>query len=72
MMGSPPLVRRTRTHSPLVTTLSEGFSHFVASMSAPVASDRCGRWRDLHPLEWQLASLHQNRTCGFPAFSHLG
>src|SRR5438876_4754240 len=25
-------------------------------------------WRDLHPLEWQLASLHQNRTCGFPAF----
>src|SRR5947208_4125186 len=30
-------------------------------------------WRDLHPLEWQLASLHQNRTCGFPAYgSHLG
>src|SRR5258706_7410106 len=30
-------------------------------------------WRDIHPLEWQLASLHQNRTCGFPAYgSHLG
>jgi hypothetical protein len=30
-------------------------------------------WRDSHPLEWQLASLHQNRTCGFPAYgSHLG
>src|SRR6202040_3769908 len=30
-------------------------------------------WRDLHPLEWQLASLHQNRTCSFPAYgSHLG
>src|SRR5262249_37605792 len=30
-------------------------------------------WRDFHPLEWQLASLHQNRTCGFPAYgSHLG
>src|SRR6266403_487246 len=30
-------------------------------------------WRDLHPLEWQLASLHQIRTCGFPAYgSHLG
>src|SRR2546423_10681680 len=30
-------------------------------------------WRDLHPLEWQLASLHQNRTCGFPAYgSPLG
>src|SRR6266480_7383891 len=25
-------------------------------------------WRDLHPLEWQLASLHQIRTCGFPAY----
>src|SRR5262249_28908649 len=25
-------------------------------------------WRDFHPLEWQLASLHQNRTCGFPAY----
>src|SRR6516164_7350718 len=24
-------------------------------------------WRDFHPLEWQLASLHSNRTCGFPA-----
>src|ERR1700737_642164 len=30
-------------------------------------------WRDFRPLEWQLASLHQNRTCGFPAYgSHLG
>src|SRR6516225_4112932 len=30
-------------------------------------------WRDFHPLEWQLASLHQNRTCGFPAYgSHFG
>src|SRR6266576_2521041 len=30
-------------------------------------------WRDSHPQEWQLASLHQNRTCGFPAYgSHLG
>src|SRR5215470_536899 len=25
-------------------------------------------WRDSHPLKWQLASLHQNRTCGFPAY----
>src|ERR1700739_3506010 len=22
-------------------------------------------WRDSHPLEWQLASLHQIRTCSF-------
>src|SRR5436189_1340058 len=30
-------------------------------------------WRDSHPLEWQLASLHQNRTCVFLAYgSHLG
>src|SRR5215467_6077788 len=25
-------------------------------------------WRDSHPLKWQLASLHQIRTCGFPAY----
>ena len=24
-------------------------------------------WRDFHPLEWQLASLHQIRMCRFPA-----
>src|SRR5512136_1143905 len=30
-------------------------------------------WRDFHPLECQLASLHQIRTCGFPAYgSYLG
>src|SRR4029077_4286596 len=27
-------------------------------------------WRDFHPLEWQIASLHQNRTCGFPAYRY--
>src|SRR5262249_15581926 len=25
-------------------------------------------WPDSHPPEWQLASLHQIRTCGFPAY----
>src|SRR5258705_2277122 len=29
-------------------------------------------WRDSHPLEWQLASLHQIRTCGFPAYGLYG
>ena len=30
-------------------------------------------WRDLHPLEWQLASLHQNRAGPIRALgSHLG
>jgi hypothetical protein len=30
-------------------------------------------WRDFHPQEWQLASLHQIRTCPIQAFgSHLG
>src|SRR6516164_1494587 len=29
-------------------------------------------WQDSHPLEWQLASLHQNRTCGFPAYGLYG
>src|SRR6266403_6100654 len=28
-------------------------------------------WRDFHPLEWQLASLHQNRTCGIPAYGFV-
>jgi hypothetical protein len=25
-------------------------------------------WRDFHPQEWQLASLHQIRTSGFPTY----
>src|SRR5262249_33358260 len=30
-------------------------------------------WRDFHPLEWQLASLHQIRACPIKALgSHLG
>ena len=29
-------------------------------------------WRDFHPLEWQLASLHQTRTCGLPAYGLYG
>src|SRR3954469_4860393 len=29
-------------------------------------------WRDFHPQEWQLASLHQTRTCRFPASGFSG
>ena len=29
-------------------------------------------WRDFHPLEWQLASLHQIRTSGIPAYGLYG
>src|SRR6516165_1789342 len=29
-------------------------------------------WRDLHPLEWQLASLHQNPPCGVTAVGSSG
>jgi hypothetical protein len=29
-------------------------------------------WRDFHPQEWQLASLHQIRTCSFPAYGLYG
>src|SRR5947207_8508818 len=29
-------------------------------------------WRDLHPLEWQLASLHQNRTGPIRAYGLYG
>src|SRR5262252_4903803 len=58
-VARPPLTDRTRSAAP------EGF-YFQAS-------GRLVCWRDLHPLEWQLASLHQIRTCGIPAYgSHLG
>ena len=30
------------------------------------------RSRDFHPLEWQLASLHSNRTCRFASFTRSG
>jgi hypothetical protein len=38
--------------SPIRDTLIEGFSHFVTSMTAPIASgwSDCRGW-DLHPLE---------------------
>ena len=43
------------------------------SLDMTTASTGLLCWRDLHPLEWQLASLHQIRTCGTPAYgSHLG
>ena len=29
-------------------------------------------WRNFHPLEWQLASLHSNRTCRFASFTRSG
>jgi hypothetical protein len=38
---------RTLTLSPIRDTLIEGFSHFVTSMTAPIAS---GFGWDLHPL----------------------
>jgi hypothetical protein len=43
-------------------TLSEGFSHFVTSMTAPVASGwSVCRW-DLHPLESAAFSRRTPRT----------
>src|SRR5882757_2255959 len=37
--------------SPIRDTLTEGFSHFVSSMTAPVASGWTVAGWDLHPLE---------------------
>src|SRR6202022_2956022 len=55
----------TLARSPIRDPLSEGFSHFVASMTAPVASG----WSDIagwafHPLErCRLSTAHtQNQT----------
>src|SRR5258706_15254779 len=37
--------------SPIRDTLIEGFSHFVTSMTAPIASGGAIAGRDFHPLE---------------------
>ena len=78
------LLRPARLLAPLYgsnrySPAPEGF-YFQASnglVTLPVAGYNYNRtgllcWRDLHPLEWQLASLHQNRTCGFPAYGLYG
>ena len=74
-VACPPSTDRTGFPAP------EGF-YFQASGSL-VARPAAGYdynmdwiflcWRDFHPLEWQLASLHQNRTGPIRAYgSHLG
>src|SRR6516165_7600683 len=62
--GRPPRAFTSR--------LSTGqFPFLLLDMTTTATGLLC--WRDFHPLEWQLASLHQIRTCDFPAYgSHLG
>jgi hypothetical protein len=50
---------RTLARSPLQTSYPEGFSHFVASMTAPFASGWSFVGWDLHPLE--SAAFHGAR-----------
>jgi hypothetical protein len=47
--------------SPIRDTLTEGFSHFVASVTAPVASAGAIAGRVLHPLE--SAAFHAHTRC---------
>src|SRR6516165_2782527 len=61
--GRPPRAFTSR--------LSTGqFPFLLLDMTTTATGLLC--WRDSHPLEWQLASLHQNRTCGFPAYGLYG
>ena len=66
----PPCTDRTGTPSPsgaFTSRLSTVRLPFpLLDMTTTVTGLLC--WRDFHPLEWQLASLHQIRTCGFPAY----
>src|SRR5215471_9253207 len=72
---SPPLYGSDRCARPpraFTSRLSTGqFPFLLLDMTTTATGLLC--WRDFHPLEWQLASLHQIRTCDFPAYgSHLG
>ena len=58
-------------HRELTLRLSTGRSPFLL-LGITTTSTGLLRRRDSHPLEWQLASLHQNRTCGFPAYGLYG
>ena len=59
---SPPCTDQTGFPRParaFTSRLSTGQSPFpLPDMTTTVTGLLC--WRDLHPLEWQLASLHQN------------
>ena len=74
-VARPPVrIRPDQVRPPgaFTSRLSTGRSPFpLLDMTTTATGLLC--WRDSHPLEWQLASLHQIRTCGFPAYgSHLG
>ena len=71
---SPPCTDQTDTLGPRELLLL-GFQRIgcpspLLDMTTTATGLLC--WRDFHPLEWQLASLHQNRTCGFPAYGLYG
>jgi hypothetical protein len=76
LLGSlPPLYGsdwNTQPPGALTSRLSTARSPSpLLDMTTTVTGLLC--WRDSHPLEWQLASLHQIRTCSFPAYgSYLG
>src|SRR6516162_8449316 len=68
-VARPPLTDRTRSPRPQRAFTSR--LPAVWSPSLPLGILQHGLdslcWRDLHPLEWQLASLYQNVACRFPA-----
>jgi hypothetical protein len=64
-VARPPLTDRTRSPRPqraFTSRLPAGRSPFLP-LDITTTGLELLCWRDLHPQEWQLASLHQIRTC---------
>ena len=61
---SPPLVRIRPMHSAPEGFYFQASNGSVALPVAGISTTATGLlcWRDSHPLEWQLASLHQNNS----------
>jgi hypothetical protein len=68
-VARPPLTDQTGSPQPqeaFTSRLPTGRSPFLPLDITTTGPELlCGR--DLHPQEWQLASLHQTRTCSFSA-----
>ena len=71
---SPPCTDRTGTPQPSGTFTSRLSTDRSPSPSLDITTTVTGLlcWRDFHPLEWQLASLHQIRTGPIRAYGLYG
>src|SRR3974390_253457 len=74
-VARPPCTDQTDTTRPSEVFTSRLSTDRLPSPLLDMTTTATGLlcWRNSHPLECQLASLHQTRTCSFPAYgSHLG